>query len=165
MRKICAWCKKEISENTELQFDTISHGICKECLVEFFDIDESIKFKELIDRFEYPILVVNDNGEILSANKNASLELDRNLDEIEGFLCGVAIECQNSILSGGCGETPGCSGCELRNIIRETIETGVPVIEKTILLYQLENNLPFEMVISLEKNNNQVFIRIDDIDK
>ena len=32
MRRVCAWCKKDMGEKPPLEDKSITHGICPECL-------------------------------------------------------------------------------------------------------------------------------------
>ena len=84
--------------------------------------------KEFIGRFNFPILVVNENVELADANEKALEFAGKTSDEIVGQRGGEFLECIHSALPGGCGRTIHCKACTIRNSVRATYETGQPLI-------------------------------------
>lgn len=130
MKKICAWCSEEIIISiVEPAVDDVSHGICFSCanqLLKNFKIPLDVFFDEL----NVPALIIDNKGIIKAGNKSAEDTFSKgNLVDIKG---GDLIECKNARLPGGCGNTPGCKGCEFRNIIFETYLTGQKFSNKSI---------------------------------
>jgi hypothetical protein len=79
---------------------------------------------EFLDRFEFPVLVVNENCRILAGNHKMADMIGRSDREMYGLLGGEAVECVYSRLEEGCGETVHCRTCTVRNTVLHTIETG-----------------------------------------
>ena len=40
MRRVCAWCQKDLGEKEPLDNKTLTHGLCKECGDIYFKGDE-----------------------------------------------------------------------------------------------------------------------------
>ncbi|MEA3306406.1 MAG: hypothetical protein U9Q34_01305 [Elusimicrobiota bacterium] len=160
MKRVCAWCKKEMGE-TDDKSDIITHGICPECesLLEF----EPVKIRDSLDEFERPVLLIDDDARCLVSNNTASKTLEKELASIEGFLCGNIIGCVHAKEPGGCGKTKFCSDCELRNIIKDTFETGKSHLKKEVYLnIQTKKGIEkTQFFISTEKQGNKVLLRID----
>jgi len=166
MKKICAWCNKNLNDIKENDEKSISHGICPVCLKKHFQIDNVENMKKLLDKFNNPIMVVDSDGNILSANDVACEMLGKIPEEIEGYKGGVVMECENSVLPGGCGKTKKCEGCRIQNSVMKTLATGKPVNKEKVKLYKLNSfeNEPVEMNISTQKINDVVLLRIDEIE-
>ena len=170
MKKICAWCNKNLGENYHDNNDEIiSHGICSICsicLKEYFDVDKPENLKKILDKFESPVMVVDSNGNVLSANNIACEKIGKKYEEISSLRAGVVMDCENSILPGGCGGNEKCEGCLIRNTVMETLKTGISISKKMVKLYKLDTygDEALEMNISTEKINDTVLIRIDEID-
>ena len=79
MKVICSYCRKEMHEKEPFNDDSLTHSMCQECRDYF---TEQIKLKglsldESIDKFEAPVLVVDEDGRIVAANKMAENNNDR----------------------------------------------------------------------------------------
>ncbi|MBU2530815.1 MAG: hypothetical protein KKD35_07230 [Elusimicrobia bacterium] len=159
MRRLCAWCKKDMGsvDNGE---DIMTHGICEECekLVEF----EPVKTRKLIDEFNKPVLM-NESGRCLVANTAASKALEKEIDSIEGYLGGDVICCVHASEPGGCGATEHCSGCTIRNTVTDTLKTGKSHLKvQAYQFIQTKNGTEKkEFFVSTEKKGNRVLLRID----
>lgn len=40
MKIICAWCRQVIGEKEPLEDDTVTHGICADCILKLDEYDE-----------------------------------------------------------------------------------------------------------------------------
>lgn len=118
MRKVCAWCGKELS-NISQHDRPISHGICERC-ADYLKC-QKIKISDFIEKFNFPILVMDDKGRAEAANSNAREILK---EEPVGRLGGEVIQCKYSFDSGGCGKTKYCSGCTIRNAVMDSMLTN-----------------------------------------
>jgi hypothetical protein len=85
-----------------------------------------MSIQSIIDRFPFPILVVDDDVKVSVLNRRGQ--------EILGVLPGQGARrrggelfgCVNSHLPGGCGKTIHCSACALRRAVVATYRTGTP---------------------------------------
>ena len=126
LRKVCAWCNASLGTTLGDPEAVVSHGICDHCREYFFGeakIGETLQ--GFLDRFEAPILVVDRDNNVLTANRVACELLQKDLDEVRGFPGGEVMECAYARLPGGCGRTVHCDGCTIRNTVTATHGDGV----------------------------------------
>jgi len=121
MRRICAWCHKALDEEL-VDGGPISHGICTPCLD--YVLADRTAIRGLLSTLEGPVLAVDGEGRIISANWLARQALGKEHSQIENRLGGAVIECQYSHLPEGCGKTIHCTGCQIRGSVNFTRETG-----------------------------------------
>ena len=123
---ICAWCGA-ILKPSEPSF--VTHGMCPKCQVAFVGGPGPVSLREYIGKFEFPIILVNSNVELIEANQRALEFFGKERDEIEGQLGGEVMECIHARRPGGCGKTVHCKACAIRNSVKATHETGRPLID------------------------------------
>lgn len=87
-------------------------------------------YKDVLNAFPSPVLIVNRNLEIQDANR-AFLEFyGRDAKRLLRKLCGDLMECIHAKgSSDGCGTTPFCDDCVLRQIA-ETLETDNKIVRR-----------------------------------
>ena len=163
MIRVCAWCKKDLG----IEHDTkkiITHGICDSCAANFIQ-DLGMPLYIFLDKLKVPIFLVDKDGLMLTANKDARTLLGKDINEIKGMRGGEVIECAYAHLEGGCGRTHHCKSCTIRNLVMATHETGNSF--HRVLAYPDINTgdgvrkMRFE--ISTELVAGVVFLRIDDM--
>ncbi len=162
MRRVCAWCKKEMGTKEDNSGnDIVTHGICPECekLLKY----DPVITKDLLNEFEEPVLLLDVDVRCLVANSSASKALDKKIDSIEGCFGGDVICCVHAKEPGGCGETEHCSGCTIRNIVEDTFKTGRRHLKVQIynFIQTIEGIKKTKFLISAEKRGNRVLLRID----
>ena len=148
-----------MGEKEPLDDKRVSHTICFDCYLYYSKQMKGISFDEYLDRFEAPVLIVNDLGRILAANKMAEQVIGNPNDQIAGFLGGEAMECEYARLPEGCGNTIHCPACTIRNTVMKTMETGEPHIHVPVKLQR--ENQEVAMYISTEKVDSFVRIKIE----
>ena len=77
-----------------------------------------------LNTIDSPVLAVDGEGRIISANRLARLALGKEHSQIAERLGGEVIECQHSYLPEGCGKTIHCTGCQIRGSVNHTRATG-----------------------------------------
>ena len=163
MKKICAWCKKELEGGPVFtESDTpISHGMCPECA---FHVRASMGMPllEFLDGLHAPVVLVNRDGRVVTANTDAQSILGKSIDKIEGFKGGEVFECEYSYLPEGCGNTVHCVGCTIRNMVMDTINSGKGHVRESAYLNHKTNGR-IEFLISTEKVGGYALLRIDEI--
>lgn len=166
MKTFCAWCKKPINfENNDVpsQINPVSHGICKDCAqLMFKELTEPIE--TFLDRFDMPILVIDSNEGVVTANKKAMKKAGLDKNELKGLRCGDVLQCVHAGESGGCGRTVHCQSCVIRNTVLYTHKTGLPRIRIPSFpdVQQYDNNLKPMLLISTEKVGELVLLKIEE---
>jgi hypothetical protein len=125
MRRICAWCGKDLDER-EAQgstLDAVSHGLCDDCYAHV-TAEMGVPLGEYLDWLDVPVLVMDGEASVRTANVAARELLDKGLTDIERHRCGEVFECAHARLPEGCGSTIHCSGCAIRRAVLETYRTG-----------------------------------------
>ena len=143
----------------------VTHGICADC-VRGLSARLGLKtFQEFIDGLDAPVLLVDDDVRVLAANKQAAAALGKELPSIVGRKNGDVIECWNSKLVGGCGQTLHCSACAIRNSVAKTNRTGLPCRDVTAVpdVQAGAAVKKLSMKITTEKVGACILLRIDDM--
>ncbi len=164
MHTICAWCHKDISteEWNPSKNDSVSHGVCEDC-AQFFRSNKPTSIEKFINRIDIPIIVIDKNTDVLSANKYASVLFNKEILSPIQQPTGDVMECAYARLPEGCGRTTHCTGCTIRQSVTKTFETGEPMekIEAYQYVVSDKNSRYMKMLISTKKVDKVVFLRID----
>ena len=128
MRKICAWCGKELEPPAgALASDArVSHGVCAECFG-FLIRNDRRSLSSFLDRLPVPVLLLNEQRSVILANERA-----RTVFPVAGAAGGTPvavgnmIECAHARLPQGCGGTVYCAACQVRRSVNLTFESGRP---------------------------------------
>jgi len=165
MKKICAWCNKEIGEE-EGDESVITHGICASCAQRIISPQKN-SLRAFLNRFEYPILLVDSNVEIKIANHQAQEALGKDLKEIEGYLGGEALECVYASQPGGCGKTEHCKACAIRKMVNDTHASGISLLRQPAYqnIETPDGIVQMRLFLSTEKVGNFVILRIDEANR
>ncbi|MEW6237864.1 MAG: hypothetical protein AB1656_20955 [Candidatus Omnitrophota bacterium] len=162
MIRICAWCGKEMGE-AEGSEEIITHGICASC-VQNIAFSKKRSLRAYLNKFEFPILLVDDNVVVKIANNLARKALGKDLREIEGYFGGEAIECVYASQPGGCGKTVHCKACTIRLVVNETYATGKSILGRPAYqdIMMPEGVKQIALSLSTEKVGEFVILRIND---
>ena len=133
MKVICTFCNSVVRKTSENP-DMISHGVCLSC---YREIMRTYRFdvKKYLDMLDAPVFLVDDDVNILAANTQAISLAKKPLAEIKGQICGTVLECINAYLPEGCGKTPQCPDCTIREAVNETYRTETPVTPPPGFIY------------------------------
>jgi hypothetical protein len=167
MKVICAWCHQELRadpKNAGKSESEISHGICPSCS-DYFLSGKRPTLDKFLDRLAVPVLVVDAQGVILLANQYALDVLGKDLNKVQGYKGGDAMECGYARLPGGCGRTEHCKACTIRNSVMETFGTGQSLQRVTAYLNRRadDGTVKIRFLISTQKVDDTVFLRIDQV--
>jgi hypothetical protein len=165
MKTVCAWCNKEIAEDSGEPDGMISHSICLDCRDYFFPPGGPRSFTDFLDLLPVPILVVDDDARLVSVNKKARRLFRKKTGRIKGVHLGEAIVCPYARLPGGCGQTVHCRSCTVRLTIHDTYTTGqshydVPAYLDICFAREVKN---ISFLISTEKSGEFVFLKIQEV--
>jgi hypothetical protein len=165
MKLVCNWCKAELDNERGSDF-FITDGICSSCCGKFLQHADSLK--ELIDRFEAPILIMqSDPRQALTANQKACGLFKKELSQIEGYRGGQILDCSYACTEGGCGLDINCVNCEIKNAVVETFTTGKSLegVSTTLQIKKDGDVNPYTLKISTEKFGEFALVRIDQYEK
>ncbi|MEW6237863.1 MAG: hypothetical protein AB1656_20950 [Candidatus Omnitrophota bacterium] len=165
MKRICAWCGKEMGE-TGGSDGLITHGICLPCARSMM-AGRRQHLSSFLDMIEAPVLLVDDQGIVKTANRMACEALKKDIDVIEDYAPGDVMECINASQPEGCGNTVHCKACAIRKLIMETHATGKSYLRQPA--YQdIDTAVGVKRMhyfLSTEKVGEIVFLRIDEANK
>ena len=168
MRRFCAWCQTPLDEGPrELHAgEDVSHGICPQCQEFFFSDPEEGGIERFLDRLDIPVLVVDGDLIVQTANRKALEVLGSNLPRVRLRLGGDVLECARARLPGGCGRSEHCSACAIRGSVESTYRTGEE--HRQVVADQLVHrgsgpDQPVRLVISTQKSGDAVLLRIDQV--
>jgi hypothetical protein len=166
MRRFCAWCQTPLDDGPrEIQpGEDVSHGICPECQACFFGEQETGTLEDLLDRLEIPVLVLDGNVRVQTANRKALQVLNADLPRLRSRFGGEVLECARARLPGGCGQTEHCPACAIRGSVESTYRTGVEhkdVVAEALLHGRPGPDHPVQYLISTRKIGDAVLLRID----
>jgi PAS domain-containing protein len=107
-----------------LEDGSLTHAMCPGC-AEYFDRQRSgLTHAEYLERFDFPVILVQEEGRVVAANRAAGAFLGRRPEDVVGLLGGEAMECAYARLPEGCGKTVHCPTCAIRNAVTRTHRTG-----------------------------------------
>ncbi len=94
-------------------------------------INDDKYLRAILDAIPYMVLISDKDYLILDANKEAIRFIGSNPEKVLYRLCGEALHCLNAHTSkGGCGTTPLCADCVIRQTMKE-ITAETPSVRKT----------------------------------
>jgi hypothetical protein len=159
MRKICAWCEKEM-EQTLVPQDGITHGICPECARSIFSQQgTSHTLQVFLDSITVPVVAIDGLCRVTAVNESLRQLVGKADMTVVNSTPGEVVECRYAFLPEGCGETIHCSGCVIRRAIVETFKTG-QVQDRVPALLQ-RNDKDIGLYITTERVGDVVLLRID----
>lgn len=167
MRRICAWCKKELTPRENMGTESeITHGICSACSLKFTR-SIPLTMKKMLDLITEPVLIIDSLGVVQSANESGLKLLGKELGSVEDRLGGEALDCTYARLPEGCGKTEHCRTCAIRNVLMDTLVNDhcyrrVPAYQK---ISTPSGERIMRYYISTEKLGDHILLRIDDVEE
>ena len=151
MKVICSLCRKLICEIEPLSDQGVKYGTCNKCHAEFAEKIKNLTLDHVIDEFETPVLIVDEDCRVVASNKLAShiAGLGPSKRDYLGLLGGEAMKCEYADLPEGCGKTYHCAGCAIRNSVVASMESGEPQKNIPVTLHRKEGEI--KLRVSTEK--------------
>ena len=167
MRKVCAWCKKDLdSPNIDPDFENapITHGICGDCARTILSF-RAKQLQSFLDQFSTPVFLMTSEGRIVTANSAGFSALGKKPEDVDGKLGGEAFDCRYADLPGGCGQTVHCKSCTIRNTVMDTLQSGKSNIKVPAYpdLHHITGDYRIRFLITTERAAEAVLLRIDEI--
>jgi len=159
MKKLCAWCNRELPSSHESQSSVVSHGICVDC-------NDNIHFQlgvtvdQYLESQKVPVLLLTAEENVAFANKMARECVGAAPAGLVGKAAGVVFECNFARLPEGCGNTIHCSGCTIRRTVADTFTTGKSHAGVDAVLRKQESYASYR--ISTQRVGDFVALRIED---
>jgi PAS domain-containing protein len=150
MRVVCSFCRKELGTKPPLKDGSVTHGMCPACSDHFTAQWSGMSWDQYLERFEFPVLMVEEEVRLVALNRPATALLGRPAEEVIGLLGGEALECSHSRLPEGCGRTVHCSTCTIRNTVNATHRTGKPQRRVPATLRRRDGSKPLLVSTALE---------------
>ncbi|HXX56051.1 MAG TPA: hypothetical protein VEI81_08130 [Methanoregula sp.] len=157
MKTVCAFCNSIIDNGTS-PGEPLNHGICGNCYREIL-ADFGFNLKKFLDLLDAPVFLVDEDASVLAANSLAIEAFGKPVEFSQGRLCGNVIDCINALLPEGCGKTPACPDCGIRNAVNETFRTGKGIDSLPVEVHR-KNRKPGRLLVSTRKDNNIVLLRL-----
>lgn len=160
MSVTCGWCGQELPSQATPEFsDELSPdlpgGLCTTCAQEHVG--------HILDQLDTPVLAVTGQASVVLANRRALEWLGKDTGAIQGQSTGDAIDCANATLPGGCGHTPGCKTCVIRDSTAKTWQTGQSLNHVPAILTRQAGGTTerVRILISTRRLNGLVVLQIE----
>ncbi len=161
LKIICSYCQRDCGEKEPLTDTDISHTICPECLKHFRAQWAGMDFSKYLERFPFPVLIVDGDGRGIAANQILADALGKPRRELTGLLGGNVMECEFARLPGGCGRTVHCDVCTVRNAVMRTHATGEGEVRTPAFVQRSDGRV--DLAITTEKIGDAVAITIEEM--
>jgi PAS domain-containing protein len=145
--------------------DLITHGLCEEC-ESFVASNEPRSLREFVNLFSEPVLCVDDNAQVLTANDSACEVLGLDASGVGDLLCGQVVQCRWACSPGGCGTTEHCVACSIRDMIRAAFDSGATFTRRPAYV---ERETPdgaerrITLYLSSERRGDVLLLRVDGV--
>ena len=165
IKQVCLYCNEHLGSIEEPGDDTerISHGVCPRCFPKLL-AGSGKPLAKFLDSLPAPVFVVDQDVRIVTANALGRELISKDLEEMRGHLGGEVFSCKYSKMPGGCGQTVHCKACTIRKTVTKTYKNGRPCtrVPAYMDLGDYTGDKTVRFLISTEKVENVVFLRIDD---
>jgi len=127
LRAVCSYCHKDMGRRPPLNDGGLTHAMCPDCDAYFGRQWAGQSLGEYLDRFAFPVMLIERQGRVVAANQAAGAMLGKDRVRMVGLLGGEAMECVHARLPEGCGGTVHCATCAIRNAVTRTRASGEPL--------------------------------------
>jgi hypothetical protein len=163
MRKICSFCKTVLDPGTSPD-EPVSHGICRSCYEKIL-AEHHFDTRKYLDMLGAPVFLVDNDANVLAANSLAISFVKKPFARVRGGICGKVLDCVNASLPNGCGKTPSCPDCTIRNAVTGTYATGNPVTGKPAVICRNATGKTEDLhvKVSTRKDGDVVLLRLEPV--
>lgn len=165
LRQICLYCHADIGAVDDGSPETtVSHGLCLACFPRFVR-GTGNPFSELLDRFEFPVMVVDRSWTEICLNRAARERYCCAASPAQTHGFGEVFECSHAADPLGCGQSVHCKTCTIRNSILKTWRTGDSLhrIPAYLDMGDLIDQRQVRFLISTERVREMVVLEIEEI--
>ena len=115
MKKVCSFCDTVMDPGSSPD-EPVSHGICKTCYDRMLR-ENGLNVMKFLNLMDVPVFLVDHDVNIIEANSRARAFVGKPDSQIRGIICGTVLDCINACMPEGCGKTPFCPDCNIRNSV------------------------------------------------
>jgi hypothetical protein len=164
MKIVCSFCNSVIVPG-KTAGDPVSHGVCPTCFSKIRS-DFGFNVRDYLDMLEAPVFLVDSDANVLAANTLAAGAVQKPQELVHGHICGNVLDCINAFLPGGCGKTPDCPDCEVRNAVNETYRTGMKIDNRPADVRRkvCAREETGQLLVSTRKDGDIVLLRLEFVD-
>lgn len=166
MKQFCTLCKNDfqLKEKSGNGNRSLLGNVCETCL-ERLTGSNSVDLSSFLESLNIPVMAVNENGLVITANTRLKENFHQNGNIVEGEKGGNVLNCRYAFEPGGCGNSVHCDGCTIRNCVMETHKTGKSFLNVRAFreIKTDEGIVRAYCLITTEKNNDVVFLSIDNM--
>jgi hypothetical protein len=164
MKRVCAWCNKQMSPVRVKKADIpclVTHSICSDCS-DNLDFQLGVPLQRYLDSFKIPIVALNGDGRMIAVNSEASGIYSGKADKEKTDWPYKVFECAHARLPEGCKNCVHCSGCAIRLVVTDAYRTGKSSrdVPAHITHCDSENLGKAELMISADRIDKIVFLRM-----
>jgi hypothetical protein len=161
MKTICTFCNTVITDGMP-EDNRVSHGVCQSCYRTILK-NYGFNLQMFLNMLDAPVFLVDADASVLAANTLAIAAVRKPVEMVRGRLCGTVLDCINAFLPEGCGKTPECPDCTIRNCVNETFETGIPIKHRHATIGRKNNGTreTIHLLVSTEKDGKVVLLRLE----
>jgi DNA-directed RNA polymerase subunit RPC12/RpoP len=159
MRVVCSYCGRELEAKEPLELVSVSHSVCSECSERLSRRRTEWETGEKLDAFDIPVIAVDSNCLLLSANQAAAKWMRRNRNDLFGMNLGALLFCSRGE-STGPGADDACRKCGMRRLFDSTDETSEPFVRVPVAVPRDEG--PLELVISGHRIEGGMVLMIEE---
>jgi hypothetical protein len=165
MKRVCAWCNKPYGDNGSDGDGPVTHGICETCERLFKDLQAG-SLRDHLNMYSEPILCVDSNCRVLTANDTACDLLGHSRHSIGDLLFGQVVLCPWALRDDGCGTHEHCLACTVRRIVGDSFASGTGLerrpayVERTLSDGHVQR---INLIVTSEHRKNLVLVRIDEV--
>jgi hypothetical protein len=166
MKCVCAWCNKSYGDGEPDGDGLVTHGICQECSAVFEDVKAG-SLRDYLNTFSEPILCVDADCRVLTANDTACDLLGHSRHSIGDLLFGQVVLCPWALRDDGCGSHEHCLACSVRRTVSATFASRTAslrapaYVERTLGDGRVQR---IHLMVTSEYRGDVVLLRIDEMD-
>ena len=164
MKTVCSFCNTVINPG-ESPDNKVSHGVCTACHKRIL-AEYRFNVRKFLDMFDAPVFLVDSDVNILAANTSALEFVRKPMVHFRGKICGKVLDCINSCLPRGCGRTPFCPDCAIRNSVNQTYMTGTSVTARPAVVNLSKDSsvMKLHLLVSTRKDGDIVLLRLEPVE-
>ena len=164
MKRSCSWRGRELGEAEEGPApDAMAGDVCDGCARRLL-AECGVELGRYLEGVGAPVMLIDHDGVVVAASRQALERLGMDASEVEGKLCGDVFRCVNASLPGGCGKTVHCPKCALRRCVVATVGSKKGVSDAPVRLKTGDPDAPkwLGIVVTTEYFSGVVMLRIDE---
>jgi PAS domain-containing protein len=131
MRRICSYCWRVITQDGHGTGE--EYGLCPVCSDHFSRLWGGLGLGDVVDAATGAAFLVDADGRTAAANGALARLLGRERSSLVGLLAGEVLECRHAGEAGGCGATPPCADCPIRQAFTVARDSGEALEAETFL--------------------------------